>query len=152
MDTRATTADWPKEWKLAYCGGYFDGEGCISLGKGHGDKYGHLIVRIVSRDMGSLELMSEAIGGCVQPAKRIWRGRLIRYGMWTLYGRKAQSALKILLPYLITKKERALKACSLDIGRGRVSEVEYLKRVQFAQEGPNFHQNSGKKVNDADRH
>ncbi len=133
----AVAADWPMEWKRAYCGGYFDGEGCISVGKRN--KYGQLIVRIVSRDMHSLALMSEAIGGRVEPAKRIWRGRLIHYGMWTMYGRKAQDALKILSPYLITKKERALRACSFAIGRGRVSQDEYLKRLQFAQEGSNFH-------------
>lgn len=144
LESVAAVADWPIERKRAYCGGYFDGEGCISVGKTTGNKYGQLIVRIVSRDMHSLALMSEAIGGRVEPAKRIWRGRLIHYGMWTMYGRKAQDALKILSPYLITKKERALRACSLAIGRGRVSEAEYLKRLQFAQEGPNFHWDSAK--------
>jgi hypothetical protein len=144
LEAVAMVADWPMEQKRAYCGGYFDGEGCISVGKTKGNKYGNLIVRIVSRDMHSLALMSKAIGGRVEPAKRIWRRKLFHYGMCPIYGRKAQAALEILLPYLITKKERAEKACSLDFTQGRVSESEYLKRLHFAQEGSKFQWDSAK--------
>ena len=103
--------------KLAWAAGFFDGEGYVTIGqrgpyKGHKAHYLRVGINHVGKK--PLYVMQELLGGCLQyqnPEKV--RGNRIPRTRWITNGSTAASVLKLLLPYLVNKKEVALLGLEL---------------------------------------
>lgn len=121
---------------LAYLAGYFDGEGCITLCHNKKRQCG-LKVAVVSLDRDSVNLLAFSLGGYVAQEIHKWKGESRVYYRWAANNRKAQVALRVLIPYLIAKRGRAIKACELQFGASgqRPTLQEKLRRIQFAEDG-----------------
>ena len=86
----------------AWCAGFFDGEGCISLQKGTRKKNVHYVVgvSISQRTTESLEAIQAVFGGRILQLKT---------GVYVLYFRyeESQNFITAIRPYLIVKKSQA---------------------------------------------
>lgn len=99
-----------KKEAIIYCAGYFDGEGTLGL------KYRGLVpaTRIVSKDKASIELVARILGGNCKPRRVRWKGKqLSGYWMWDLSNTRAQNAIRILIPFLVAKQQKAIEFCNL---------------------------------------
>lgn len=99
---------------VRYAAGYFDGEGTICLLKSHSGL--HLKVGITSGDKASLGVFSCLFGGQVKNVKRHANSKRDLFG-WLKTGVAAQRVLKVLIPYLVAKQEKAIAAFALDYSR-----------------------------------
>lgn len=104
---------------LAYLAGFFDGEGCIMVGKGkHSDcKNGAnhtLMVSATQIDRRPLDLFLEKFGGSIildkTAASGEWRQKSNPVWRWKCSNRVAIEALRSMEPFLIVKKEQAKEA------------------------------------------
>lgn len=82
----------------AYLAGFFDGEGCVTLGQN-----GSIALGIVNTNLPILNLFKEVLGGTV--ASRLQMVNKPQY-VWRTYGPTAVSAGEVLLPFLIEKREQ----------------------------------------------
>lgn len=122
---------------IEYLAGYFDGEGCICIQMGKTPSSPSLRVTIVSGDEAVLHVFEREIGGTVYPTRQ---GRKRRMWRWSLSGRKAADALRILEPHLVAKRKQAqaVLACEWETHggllayRGLIREQRMALRAQLS--------------------
>jgi hypothetical protein len=93
---------------IAWCAGFFDGEGCISATRDGNSKTAFVVSMVVCQQVREpLEFFQQQFGG------RIVRSERAR--VWRLYLRKQElwAALRILQPYLLVKRTQALMMLEL---------------------------------------
>lgn len=121
---------------IAYLAGFFDGEGCIYIlkaKKAWGFAY-DLEISFTNSDPEPLLLAQAAFGGTISVSKDTREGRK-NVSRLRLRSRKASNALREMLPYLRTKKARAVMAIDFQDARAagrRTWAVEDIERVRDA--------------------
>ena len=91
-----------------YLAGFFDGEGCICLAR-RTDTYlprFMLTIEVGQVDPRPLELFKSLFGGIIRRIEPSGRRKKIFHD-WRIHGKEAIKCLKILLPYLVVKQEKA---------------------------------------------
>lgn len=95
---------------LAWAAGFFDGEGCIQLTLRKRGPYEswQLYVNAVNTDIRALHKMVQLFGGSIHTLHKADNA----YGylpswQWAVSHKKAEAALRLMLPYLIVKAEQA---------------------------------------------
>lgn len=118
--------------RLAYVAGFFDGEGCIQAEK----PTGVLRISAVNTDHNALIFVQEVLGGSIikSSARQEQENAKPMY-LWRMNGVKASEALEKLLPYLITKKERALLCLELPYDTPRKRREIMEKMVILNKKG-----------------
>lgn len=131
---------WPTPANCAYMAGILDGEGSISLvrapGKHASDKpWWKIVVTVSSCDEVLIDWISDRWGGTV--LKDMDRGETRRLQhRWLDAHARTRAVLEACLPYLVIKRERALKALEvLDIqstrdGTGRSYSEDQRQRLE----------------------
>lgn len=129
-----------KETDLAYMAGLLDGEGCIEIAKQlrplqkYGTKvYYYIRVRIGNTVPSLIKFCNKRFGG------KIWSGykknSTVKFYNWTIFSNQAVELLKLILPYLISKREEALLALEFQktqyMGRKQSKEVLNQKEEMF---------------------
>lgn len=102
------------EVELAYIAGIVDGEGCISMYRQNTTYFPRLNVVNTNRDLA--EYLKKRLGGVIMERKRVklcWKDSY----EWQVQHQKAIDTVRMLLPYLLLKKEQALVFVALDIVR-----------------------------------
>ena len=114
---------------IAYLAGYFDGEGCITTYL-MGNNNVQLRVAVVSGDKEVLDALARLFGGKVSPRKPRGDSRII---IWTWYARDADAiyVLKILSPFMISKKDQAIAAMSVDWDRGGRRDWHEIQKLRL---------------------
>jgi len=112
-----------------WAAGFFDGEGCISIGKPSGPKSTHYRMTVK---------VAQKIDTPLKVLQRYWGGSLWcdeRYGswQWQVCGENASNFLMDVLPYLIVKRKHAKLAISFQSrreiqGRHVANPVRHRKR------------------------
>lgn len=118
--------------KLIYAAGLFDGEGCIGLYNTRTklDKraaYYQLVFRVTQKTPLCIEVMLELWDGNLHTYTNVGPNKPGPYYSYRLTNKKAEAALKELLPYLREKKsqaEMALEFCTLRRKQGHQSKLE----------------------------
>lgn len=103
--------------KLAWCAGFFDGEGCISISKPKNqnadDKKiftGYQLQTIIAqRDRRPLDVFVSLFGGVIHDQKA---NNGSTYWYYRLHNQKALAILKALVPFLVAKQKAAAMAIS----------------------------------------
>jgi uncharacterized membrane protein len=90
-------------YRLAYCAGYFDGEGCIWVGMS-GNRF-YLRINIATGDYETLLIFKELFGGVVMPVKASSSRKNIFH--WMRDSSEAVKTLSALLPFMTSKREEA---------------------------------------------
>lgn len=114
----------PPDSILNWCGGFFDGEGCVEL-------YNGLKVSVGQRDPSPLETFQEIFGGRI-------RQRPDGNHQWYLIGEGASQFLEILIPHMIYKRDQAELAIEWwSLGPGKPSihttPENRIRRREIAQ-------------------
>ena len=101
------------EQEIAYLAGFFDGEGCIWLARWNYLKADYYSLRseLDNTFPEPLYLARRIFGGKVRLTKQ--RGNRNPVHKWVVGSRKAETFLRVLLPYLIIKKAEATLALEL---------------------------------------
>lgn len=93
----------------AYAAGLFDGEGCVSIGKGRRASavvpIYSLSVKITQDDTEALHFIRNLWGGQIRPRKPRPDGKIA--SDWTSHSRAAGLFLADILPFLIVKRDEA---------------------------------------------
>lgn len=92
------------DYRIAYCAGYFDGEGCIHVSENSGTLRLHVL--ITSGDKNTLNLFKQLLGGNVLPRENTKDNRRQMF-TWRVGGYGALDAMKQMVPFLIAKREQA---------------------------------------------
>lgn len=109
------------DMKYSYIAGFFDGEGYISAVGSDRDAYVCLQIGVVNTDRAPIAFVNELFKSKIYE-KTIRGNRKPQYRV-RLCGYKAAEVLEKLMPYLITKKERALLGIQL-IGASKEVQSE----------------------------
>lgn len=88
--------------QLAWCAGFVDGEGCISLGK-----QGSIQITVGQQVEPPLLILRGLFGGSVQQRATAGALSAAPFFIWRVARRKAERALRALLPYLVVKRAAA---------------------------------------------
>lgn len=88
-----------RQTALAYFAGFFDGEGCVSI------VGSSLAARISNTYLPILELFKDYFGGAVGICRSTHDAR--QGYQWSIYGKRAEDMLTLLLPHLIEKAPQA---------------------------------------------
>lgn len=123
-----------KRVDLAYLAGFFDGEGCISIGKhrNNGKDFYELHILVAQKSRWILEWFKFNFEGKIFKHKKP-EGRQSEWFTWQVAAVKAASALKVLLPYLKLKKAEAELALKFQGQKGRIRLTEEERAVEEAQ-------------------
>jgi len=84
------------EIRLGYLAGFFDGEGCVSVGDN-----GNIALRVINTNLEVLELFKEKLGGSIGSRTQIVNKKQYT---WSVYGNNALKVASVLSPYCIEKK------------------------------------------------
>ena len=121
---------------LAYLAGFFDGEGCVTVGNN-----GSLVLGIVNTHLPILNMFKSVFGGSVASRKqRVNKAQFV----WRVYGQTAVDAATLLAPLTIEKKEQLVVAIDWMTyrsqfktvsgeGKGRYSDPRREAAVQRVQ-------------------
>lgn len=126
-----------KEQKLAYLAGFFDGEGCVTIGKN-----GSLCLGIVNTSLPVLEMMQEELGGTIAGRKQMVNKK--QY-VWRVYGHNAFRVALALHKYSVEKREQFEEIMDWYVerdayppaqnqGRGRKAHPERDAAIKMVQE------------------
>lgn len=98
-----------KENEKAYIAGIIDGEGCITASKVKSRKSTtiHQRVRVANSDGRLTEWLHKKCGGFIANYRRSGKPKWKSLKVWELSGRKGADLMRLILPYLVTKKEQA---------------------------------------------
>jgi hypothetical protein len=93
---------------VAYMAGLIDGEGCIHISRDNknGHVYYTLILTIANSDPRMLLWIEERFGGKVVPKTRCKSNRLQAWA-WSVVSREAETVLRLITTYLVSKKDQA---------------------------------------------
>jgi hypothetical protein len=100
------------EIDVAYMSGLIDGEGCIHISEDHktfnGKKYTYhtLVLTIANSDPRMLLWIEDHFGGKVVPKTKCETNRRQAW-TWSVVSREAEAVLRLITPYLISKKDQA---------------------------------------------
>ena len=117
---------------LSYMAGFFDGEGCICIGKSpHGIS---LICSITQCNEWILQLFKMRFGGTVR-LRQPYKAEKYRTFSWNISGGKAGIFLGIIKPYLMLKRAEAELAIQFQMSKGRIGHhlTDNQKAVEEAQ-------------------
>lgn len=96
---------------IIWFAGLFDGEGCISIERhrpraksGERSMKYRLKVRVNMAHIDTMERIHKTFGGSLGIRKRYSKRREANQGCWSITSDKAIDLLKVLYPYLFTKK------------------------------------------------
>jgi len=106
-------------YDLAWAAGILDGEGCIYIRRHKNYSVRNkrvtpqyvLVVQVVNTDKKIIDKLNEIVLGNIYERKPEERRKLTY--CWNLVGGKAEGFLKQVLPFLVSKKERALLSIQL---------------------------------------
>lgn len=131
-----------------YAAGFFDGEGCISIGNN-----GSISCGIVNTNIEILEMFKEIYGGSVSPRKqKVNKEQFV----WRVYGETAISFLETIIDILVEKQSQAIvvlafyqnrqlvKGIRITGKRGKLSHPDRPKLIKIAQEELTYLKNGGK--------
>lgn len=122
-------------YTLDWLGGFFDGEGCVSLihtpnGKKNGQRTFRLFLSIAQKNTHPLEWVKQHFGGCIKKHKS-------GTSQWSLSGKYLEPFLAAILPYTMLKRpalEKALEYRELmktrPKGRGAAYPPELIQKCQ----------------------
>lgn len=94
---------------LAYFAGFFDGEGCVNIGKSKPkNRSMHFQLRALASNTNpqTLKMLQKCFGGKIYKSPH--RKRRKPCWQWVVASVKAEKFLKSILPYLVIKKEEAI--------------------------------------------
>jgi hypothetical protein len=127
---------------LIWMAGFFDGEGCVSIGRAvHAITHGKrrtstsycLQVIVGQRERAPLEHFLSAFGGVVYPFRR----KGMEYYRWVIASHKAAAALVQLLPYLQIKRAVAEVAIrfqeDMSVGNNMYGRRGYPEHIRQAR-------------------
>lgn len=99
--------------ELAWCAGFFDGEGTTGVLRAKRDKHKYLRMGVSQKFPETLERFQNALGG------RIYKSKTREIYSWNLYSNEAvYYAIQYLWPYLsVHKREQANKAIEEVLGK-----------------------------------
>lgn len=101
----------PTAEENAYFAGILDGDGSISIGRAHGIRRKNYqcfpMARIINTHGGVCEFAKRLYGGTVYERKDREKNGHKRIFLWQTSSRKAESFLKLVLPYLVIKRKQA---------------------------------------------
>ena len=128
-----------KDIDLAYMAGFFDGEGCISVRRKRvpqGQKHRHYMLTISVGQISCIPLQPflEHGGKLFQNE---YKGTLMYY--WRLSGYDATDFLKLILPYLLLKKELAELAIEFQSGFAHKGTYPFLDDIEIARREELYH-------------
>ncbi len=117
---------------LAYCAGFFDGEGCISLCKDNNSVY-RLYIKISSTDYSVLEWVQEHFGGSIYRERK---GTEKRKESWGWYCKTEDQIVFLfgILPYTIIKRAQIIEALNYHFEKqngGKLTEDEFALRERY---------------------
>ncbi len=111
--------------KLAYIAGFIDGEGCIRIKKSNqsGNSY-YVTLQVTDSDPRPLNAIKEVFGGKVFFQEKKLTGKII----WQYYSTTAEAVdtLRVLVGFLLTKKEQAELAIAFHDNQGQLTAEEKL--------------------------
>jgi hypothetical protein len=112
---------------IAWAAGILDGEGSIgAYTNGNGGRV--LSVQVGNTDFRMVQKLHDMFGGCLRETNPCASGRT--YWQWKTTSRVAASCLRLVLPYLITKKEQAEVALVFSDTRGSTAREELALRLR----------------------
>lgn len=114
---------------LAYSAGIVDGEGCILVEDykyKNGDRAFILVLKVVNTDKRVIDYLYNSLGGHICNERKATKNRR-RTFRWYMKGKEAANMIKLLLPFMIIKKEQALIA--LDFRK--TFDIKYSSRKQI---------------------
>ena len=131
-------------YELAWCAGFFDGEGCFSINFQKKDRYlfggTHQIHMSASQTVKEpLDIMASLLGGAVCKASRPTKTNYKPVWKWSVSSADGiRSAILLIQPYLIVKRYQAeimLAMCDL-YGRGssKVTAENFQARQRICDE------------------
>lgn len=121
-----------KRTDLAYMAGFFDGEGCICIGKGKGGL--GLVCSVVQCNEWILQLFKMSFGGNVR-LRQPYKPERYRTFSWSICSKKAMAFLRVIQPYLMLKRAEAEVAIQFQMAKGRSGRhlTEGQKAVEETQ-------------------
>lgn len=130
-----------KHEELVWMAGIIDGEGSIMIqrvSRKHGLHPEYRLVLRINLSVGQdMSMFSRRFGSKIYSGKAS-TGKSKPYRIWLVYNKAALGVLKVLLPYLVWKKDKAVLAiqfqercCKAD--RSRLSGKELEEREEFYQ-------------------
>lgn len=124
----------PSKTELAYAAGLFDGEGSISASRSsHSPANWRVIVAVSMCDKAPVEFMARVFGGRALEIKQKTKSGKAIY-QWAVYCRNAAEVLKLLLPYLLVKSDKARDAIALAaLMRSRTTQRVTITEEEAAQ-------------------
>ena len=109
----------------AYAAGLIDGEGCIGFYPNGAEAY-VLKIEVGMTSRPCLEFLQRLFGGSISSRKWYPGQNKQQYG-WNISSRKAEAAIKSLLPFLVEKKRQAEYALwAREAQRADASDIELL--------------------------
>ena len=108
-----------REQTLIWAAGFFDGEGCIYIGRrtNTGRPYYILTISVSNTDKATVEIFRKLFGGYISEISS--GNRRNKLFMWQLDSAKAANALTELQPYLKSKSKEAKLANRFQSRRGK---------------------------------
>ena len=92
--------------RIAWAAGFFDGEGCVNLVRNSNRKSWYPELQVGNVHKQSLERFRDIVGTGKIYARKIVRDYRQMY-VWVAAARQAEHALRLLTPYMITKRKQA---------------------------------------------
>ena len=121
--------------RVPYLTGFFDGEGCVTLGEN-----GSIALGIVNTNLPTLQLFQEVFGGSVAPRKQMVNKP--QY-VWRVYGESAVKAATQMLECSIEKRDQLVKAIewmamrgnfpTSRVGRGKTAHPDRARVIKETQ-------------------
>jgi hypothetical protein len=136
------------DYRVAYCAGYFDGEGCIWVGIQNKKSY-YLRISIASGDYETLLLFAELFGGKVTHVKASSSRKEIY--RWSRNSADAVKTLQRFLPFLTAKREQAelVIDCGWEINEHRtLLSVEHIDKRNALRQALQGTKDKGLKTSD----
>lgn len=135
------TARLMKPGYLAYLAGFFDADGSIGITPPRDTSLYLLSIHVVQVVPAPLLLFQEAFGGKIGRPRGDPPRRPVR--TWTCETKKAEAALRAMLPWLVVKRERAELALEFRelfkganiVPRGRSCNPEKRGRIMLERQG-----------------
>jgi hypothetical protein len=117
---------------LAYCGGLFDGEGCVTLTK-DGDSNYRLRLKITSTDYSVLTWLQDHFGGSIILSRKETDNNK---ESWDWYCKTEDQIVFLfgILPYTIIKRAQIIEALNYHFEKqngGKLTEDEFALRERY---------------------